>query len=337
MARINILLFTFIVLTSVGATAGTLTSNLTISETDSVRNRQYAFFDLRERETYLQLTNTSEGSQVVHIQIFNVDNNCNENDFFDTYTGNDTHIYNLRDIISNDGNPSGVVLPDNSYGIVAFISVEFGFLGNADLIGNLRVVDSSGYEYRINMAGRFSVSQTTGGEGPFNIPNYTFNFNKESGITFSEVIGITLNDVEGDCTRAEVCASDPTRAFIAFDVDIFNNNEVPFSCRNVIFSCIDEENPRQEELLELVGVSSIARFEYGINNAVPHTKGGELLCPGNIIDEGFVTLQTVSQPAVVDTAVFVNFVGFVGLNNGNDRGSLDMVWVFNQDSNPIPP
>ena len=50
---------------------------------------------------------------IIHIQIFNVaDDLCDENNFFDTYTPNDTHIYNLRDILTNDENPSGVTLPD---------------------------------------------------------------------------------------------------------------------------------------------------------------------------------------------------------------------------------
>ena len=30
---------------------------------------------------------------LAHIQIFDVSNNCSENDFFDVYTPNDTHVY----------------------------------------------------------------------------------------------------------------------------------------------------------------------------------------------------------------------------------------------------
>ena len=33
--------------------------------------------------------------------------------------------------------------------------------------------------------------------------------------------------------------------------------------------------------------ANVASFEYGINDAIPHSRGGELLCPGNNIAEGF--------------------------------------------------
>jgi len=100
-------------------------------ETDSSEDKLLAFFDLRDRETYIQITNTGvdlnpgqdgdrSGENLrLHVQIFNVDNNCNENNFFDVYTPADTHIYNMRDILTNDGSPSGVVLPENAYGIVS--------------------------------------------------------------------------------------------------------------------------------------------------------------------------------------------------------------------------
>ena len=113
----------------------------------------FYFFDLRERESFIQYTYTdmmglgSNGQ--AHVQIFDVSNNCNENNFFDTFTPFDTHTYNMRDIQTNDGNPSGVVLPDGAYGIVA---ISFFVNGNnvSSAIGNLRVADNSGYEYRTN-------------------------------------------------------------------------------------------------------------------------------------------------------------------------------------------
>jgi len=54
-----------------------------------------------------QVTNLDSGplGQTLHIQIFNVGNLCSENNFFDFYTPNDTHVYNLRDITRNDGTP----------------------------------------------------------------------------------------------------------------------------------------------------------------------------------------------------------------------------------------
>ena len=90
----------------------------------------------------------------------------------------------------------------------------------------------------------------------------------------------------------------------------------------MIFACTDQDNPLYEALLEESGDASVASFEYGINNAVPHSRGGELLCPGNVISNGFVTLDLLSDP-------FSNFVGYVGLNNGNGRGSMDSFWYSN--------
>ena len=116
-------------------------------------------------------------------------------------------------------------------------------------------------------------------------------------------------------------------------MDIVNNNEVLFSCRDVIFSCVDEDNPLIEELLSVAGVGSVASFEYGINEAIPHSKGGELLCPGNNINEGTVLLKpepyTQAQVDISQSFDGPFFFGFVGLNNGNGRGGMDSIWQPN--------
>ena len=278
----------------------------------------FGFFDLRERESFIQVTNESGNSRILHVQIFNVDDDCNENNFFDEFTINDTHIYDMRDIITNDGNPSGVVLPDNAYGVIVISSVQGigqGFR-NADLIGNQRILDNNGYEYRTNL-----VARRGGGGGGGVIPPITLNYSSNTGVTFSDVVGITVSNIGSSSGEVSV---DPARDFWAADVDIFNNNEVPFSCRNVIFACIDQDNPRLEELLTRVGEASVASFEYGINDAIPHSRGGELLCPNNVIDEGFVRLSFIRER-------LQRFVVYVGLNNGNDRGSFDSYWFNNRD------
>ncbi len=80
------------------------------------------------------------------------------------------------------------------------------------------------------------------------------------------------------------------------------------------------------ELIEESGEASVASFEYGINNAIPHSRGGELLCPGNTISDGFVTLDFINAGKIN------NFVGFIGLNTGNGRGSMDSFWYKNDDA-----
>jgi len=101
----------------------------------------FSFFDLRDRESFVQVTNVDSVDATLHVQIFDVSNNCNENNFFDTYTPSDTHVYNMRDIQTNNGNDSGVVLPDGSYGFVAIQESDSG----RNLIGNFRVIDDNGY------------------------------------------------------------------------------------------------------------------------------------------------------------------------------------------------
>ncbi len=275
----------------------------------------YSFVDLRERESFVQVTNVDAVNPVtVHVQIFDVSNNCNENNFFDVYTPSDTHIYDLRNITTNDGNPSGVVLPDNAYGMVV-VTVVTGVggqtLDNSVLVGNFRIIDNSGYEYRTNMLGIRSL-QTQ------NVTNNYFNYNIKGNVTLSDVVGI---GVDQNVSGGEVTVS-PLDTYAAFDIDIYNTNEVPFSCRDIIFACIDDNSPLVESLLEQVGVGSVASFEYGINNAIPHSKGGELLCPGNVISDGLVVLRP-------EDFAHENFVGYVGLNNGNGRGSMDSFWFDN--------
>jgi len=298
-----------------------------ISETDSGAMQLYSVFDLRDRESFIQVTNTDSSDITVHVQIFNVDLDCNENNFYDTLTPNDTHVYNMADIQTNNGNPSGVVLPDDAYGSIVItyvLGVGMNSVSNTDenkvLIGNFRIIDDNGYEYRSNIAGFSDVSGCGGLVSDF----WFFNFNVNSGIILSDIFLLTFDDEgEGDIG----VDADPVEAWILFDVDIFDLNENVFSCRNVIFACIDEDNPRFEELLEEVesqgnGSSSIASFEYGINEVIPSSKNAPLLCPGNTINEGFVKLQ---EPSNSTDATY----GFVGLNNGNGRGSMDAFWSDN--------
>jgi len=170
-------------------------------------------------------------------QIFNVANDCNENNFFDFYTPFDTHVYNLRDIITNDGNPSGVVLPDDAYGIF----VAFGSQTpdpDQVLIGNLRILDNNGYEYRTNLQG---VEPTRDID---HLDDFaTFNFNSEGGVILSDIVIISWDRNTSD---QEATLADILNVWTTFDVDIFDLIENPFSCRKVISSCINQDSPLYE-------------------------------------------------------------------------------------------
>ena len=293
-------------------------------ETDSLEHAVAYFFDLRERESFIQVTNTDSSTAVLHVQIWNVNDNCNENNFFDAFTPNDTHTYNMRDIQTNDGNPSGVVLPNDAYGaVVIYVTSPNDFSIDSSreiLMGNLRIIDNNGYEYRTNGSGLSDDDmQNLNADVDFSI-----NFNTASGITLSDVIYFR-SDNDDVNTGEEYDLSDVVDTYVVFDVNIVDINENVFSCRNVLFSCVNQDHPLIEQVLEEHSEANVASFEYGINNAIPHSKGAPLLCPGNIISEGIVTFNQIAGGDV-------NLAQFIGLNNGNGRGSFDMWWIVNNDT-----
>jgi len=291
---LSLLVFSFLFLSLNKSYAGVISigngsTTLPLAETDTDNYQLYSFFDLRERVSFVQVTNVGSAA-TLHVQIFDVSNLCNENNFNDAYTANDTHVYDMRDIQTNDGTGSGFELPDGAYGIVV-VTVIQGIGQPADIngsiIGNFRVIDNSGYEYRTNSQSPSSmVSVEDGGV-------YTFNFNRVGDINFSDVVGITLNNI----TSNEVTTAGSS---ITFDTTLFNNNEVEFSCTDTTFSCTADT------------------FECGINEAIPHSRDKALTCPSNNISEGFVRLEIISEESIEA------FAGYIGINTGNNsRGSMD--------------
>ena len=83
-----------------------------------------AYYDLRNRESYIQITNISSTSQTIHVQIFQHDRNCSELDFFDELTPNDTVIYDMNNIVKNNGSTVPINLQDDSYGYVVITTYE---------------------------------------------------------------------------------------------------------------------------------------------------------------------------------------------------------------------
>ena len=245
--------------------------------------------------------------------------------FFDLYTPNDTHTYNIRDIQSNDGAQTGVVLPDGAYGIF----VAFGEFTES-IIGNIRILDANGYEYRTNIQGT-DMDEST--QGPGDLEEFaTFNFNTEGGVTLSDIVLIAIED---DDSKQEALLANVLDIWVNVGVDIYDINENPFSCRPVIFSCITQDSALYESLLEEVPNecddcgASVADLEFGINDAIPHSKGGELLCPGNNISEGFVRLEHIDKGSGEQFSTQDEAVSYIGYNNGNGRGSMDAFWVQN--------
>lgn len=328
--------------------------------TDNPSIQLVSYYDLRDRETFVQVTNVTEGNITIHVQLFNVNLDCTENNFYDTLTGNDTHVYDLRDIQTNNGEPSGVNLLDDAYGFAVVTIVEGVGMDSVDtldnlLIGNFRILDNSGYEYRTNMNGYIADEPFGFGLGE----SLSFNFNQFGGANQSDVIGIAFE--RGGPGHVEVLATNFEAVNVIFDVDITDNRENQFSCRDVMFACINEDNPKYNDLLSAVSDNiliaevavNVAGLEYGINDAFPHSQGGPVLCPQNNITEGTVRLRVEDffgeVPGNLSDGVlgpFLDgdefFAAYVGLNNGSGRGSMDSLLFpmipegFDDEFDPTP-
>ncbi len=267
-----------------------------ILNTDGTSFQLFTPWDLRARNTFVQVTNTGALPITVHVQVFNAAAGCPEIDFYDTYTANDTHVYDLRGLTRNNGIALNAALPDGGFGIVVVTNVAGvdgpalgGSFGDFVLTGNYRIIDAAGYEYRSN-ADSFINAIT------FVNPNATFNFNSVDGANASDVIGIVIADA--GTGFIEVNAAPGISA--TFDVDQIDAAEQPLSCEDFTFSC------------------SASNFNVGINDVLPNSRIGNRLCPGFSEPTGVIIFT------LEDTDGDPNYItGFVGLNNGDGTGSMD--------------
>lgn len=292
--------------------------NNTFVDTDSPGFQLYYFWDSRDRQSFFQVTNTSNSPITVHVQIFNVpdDPNCFEIDFDDTYTGLDTHVYDLSNLVLNDTTVVGPAFPEGGYGFVV-VSVVDGS-GDADsgqsvIIGNFRVIDDdAGYEYRTNAAGFIEAVAN----------ELTFNFNDVEGAISSDVVGIMVANA-GDGPSEVLAGGDDITA--EFDPTIFNDAEKDFSCPDMVFACTPSDGDavpfiQEDEDVGLVG------FDLGINDELVNSKGEPNIC-GGTLSTGYVEMD-ISD---FDGEGQRFFVGFIGLNNGDGTGSMDTWWASGQE------
>ncbi len=294
-------------------------------DTDSPNFQLYYFWDLRDRQSFFQVTNTSNSPITVHVQIFDVPGlpNCDEIDFDDPYTGLDTHVYNLSNLVANDGTVIGPAFPDDGYGLVV-VSVLDAF-GDADetnnvLIGNFRVIDDEGYEYRVNAAGFIDHN------GAF---DYHFNFNDVDGTILSDVVGIFVQAAGGGNPEVVTAASEDI--LINFDPTILNAAEKAFSCPNVVFACLPSDGDIAPFILE-EEAAGLVGFDLGINDELVNSKGEPSICGGSL-STGWVDMTTVDidTDSGFDGSEEEFFVGFIGLNNGDGTGSMDTWGILDED------
>ena len=268
-------------------------------ETDNGSFQLYYYWDLRDRESTFQVFNRSSSNVRVHVQVFVANDSfvsCNEIDFFDQYTPFDTHIYNLKSMISNTGTPTGVApFPDGSFGfaVVTAVNSAGDTVTDPVLQGSFRIIDDAGYEYRANPSGIRPIGFTT--------DSFGFSYDSLGTSTFADLIVIPVRWTAPTFGTPVAGASIVAK----FDPFNFDEDENLLSCSPRVFSC------------------SATGMNIGININIPNSRGSTNLCLTNI-ETGIINLeQPVSSGIPPGTTQADFIVGFIGLNNGSSMASMD--------------
>jgi Cys-rich repeat protein len=256
------------------------------------------------RTTFLQVTNAGDTPVNIHVQFFTNTNPvpgnpatrtfCVEQDFNDSYTPNDTHVYDLNFIFRNNDpfflNPVDIFL-DETKGFVVITAVDADgqAISHQHLFGTSYVLDFNAIVlHRTNAMGRDAVSFNT----PFEVvPDGTpldgisagfeliqpevlkFNFDSfYTGHVFSDIISIAFRD-EYDGGPNNTYAAAPGDA-IWDNPLMFDEFEQPASCDAVAQNCF---------------------FDIGLNlvfpPANPFLDGAKVVCPGNFTFDGWLRIE----------------------------------------------
>lgn len=263
--------------------AGFQPSQAVITDTES--STLVGYWDLRDRESFFQVTNTTGEDQRVHIQIYDINTGCAEFDYFDTLTPRDTHVYNIGDLDRNNG--AELSAPDltGGHGIVAVTHVDGTDAIDTEpvLSGNFRINDNDGYRYSTNLA------NVNNGES-ISLPlDSSVNFNNVDSSGFADLVIIGLDFVSNPGGVVPVDQD--------YNFRLFDDQENPISCPEATLGC-------QEGVINV-----------GVNQTLTNSRGGPSVCLGSD-STGFLEIET----EIVNPEAYVIFMG---LNNGNGTGSMD--------------
>ena len=279
------------------------------------------FWDLRDRITTIQITNVCTFPVRIHVQVFNVPDDCDEFDFDDNLTANDTHVYDLLALTANDTHALFPPAFTGGYGIFGVVVIDgAGFLhDDFCLVGSMRMVDAEGYEYRSNSA------VFDNGE-PFT-DDYLFNFNSVDGTVFSDLVGMALDDIgEFNVSDAGIDDLFDVDTWVEFEPTLFDDQENPNSCSKFAFACTPSDGILAELIRDETGDASLVGFDLGINDRIVNSREEPSICNGSN-PVGFVHLNQDDSGSNVDEQNVDWFVGFLGLNNGDSTGSFDVFWA----------
>ncbi|NIP31018.1 MAG: hypothetical protein GTO02_14695, partial [Candidatus Dadabacteria bacterium] len=261
-------------------------------------NELHGYYDLRNRNTYVQVTNTETSDSItlptlcIHVQIFQQDQGCVELNFEDELTPNDTVIYDLDNLIRNNGTEVPINLDENSYGVVTISSFDCDNRNNdtpSALIGNTRIIDDSGYEYRMNLMGEESSTNILSGGTTQSDPigNIIIPFNTVDGATHSDIVAFVIDD-NRSASGADGIAGPSNTGFK--DLVYIEKSGVTFS----IFQ-VDENEQRISCDKKTFGCGPNVVLNYGVNEDLPASRGDNLLCEGGGLlpdqKHGYISLE----------------------------------------------
>ena len=328
------ILFSLLIILPTFVHAGTFVqSTLGYNHKFNQSDELFGYYDLRNRSTYVQVTNkiddgNNQNPLCIHVQIFQQDQGCVELNFEDELTPNDTVIYNLDNIERNNGTEVPINLDDNSYGVITISSFV---CNNRDedpnaLIGNFRIVDDSGYEYRMNLFGEESSTTILERSTTPLLPlgNLIIPFNTIDNATHADIIAFVIEENRSSSGNDGIVGSGDMdsddliyleKAGVTFSIFQVDENEERLSCDRKTFGC---------------GPNVV--LNYGINEDYPASRGDNLLCEGGGLlpdqKHGYISLENVeflspldnNTPSEEDT---FDLLCMYGLNNGNGTGSMD--------------
>jgi len=321
-----------------------------IDQTDMGAFRLVYFVDTRERDSFVQVTNTTTRGVSIHVQVFDINGDvspCHQCDFPDTLTGEDTHVYDIKGMISNGTGQLECGLDDGHYGFVVISFDQYldggpvcaegpgCIVEGGPLIGMFRIIDESGYEYRTNAAGKEvrkgdhngwigSDEEVLIGPGGRSW-DMAVNFELADGNNLSDLVGITYWEQDHRSVDADPLVGTAFGGQFSDGTEIWRDNETFNSCDLTVFSCAP------------------GNVDKGIDDSLPNSKGqinqvcttDRLNVDGNA---GWLHLPFSGfscQPPFGDASTFkcvegikrdLFFVGFIGLNNGDGTGSMDSWW-----------